>query len=154
GARPPGTSPTAPAPAGIDKAEPATTVIAKASGDSDDGAEDDDGNTLRSFKALRGETLSRVLVRAGIESSLTRTIVEAARAILKDDDLLGGDEVQIAATPLSTAPSRLSPARLLVYSSAGDHRLSVVRGVNGDYVASADPLGRVDTGEPRPKSRI
>ncbi len=122
------------------KSMPNTTSIPKPAGSADDVADDLEGLKRFQKTAVEGETLSKVLVAAGVEPWAAKTILEAAKPIFKDQDLKPGFEVQIGLAPSVTVQNKLEPVSVAVFDEGHAHRVSVVRNEAGEFVASPDPV--------------
>lgn len=116
-----------------------TTVLAKSASDAED---DDDGatRTIRQIGVRRGDTLSRILQAAGADAQLARSMVEAARGILQDRDLVPGYEIELVLEPALDSADQLEPVQFSVRDQTGTHRLTVARNSAGELVASATPI--------------
>ena len=119
---------------------PNTTVLQKSVIESDDGPDDLEGSELRVVKAARGETLTRVLEKSGVERWQSRAMVEVARSIFTDASVTPGMEVHITMVPSLTYQGKMDPARFSVFSDGHDHKLTVMRNSAGEFVASATPM--------------
>ena len=64
---------------------PNTTVLQKSVIESDEPADDLEGSEVRVVKAARGDTLARILVKAGADGWQARAMAEAARSIFPDN---------------------------------------------------------------------
>ena len=121
-------------------AVPNTTILARATADTDDTVEDLEKTENRVVRAGRGDTLSALLTRMGTDKLLKAAMVEAARSIFPDTALLPGQEVHITLVPSLTKQDRMEPARLSVYSDGHIHKVSINRNAAGEFVASATPF--------------
>lgn len=125
---------------GAQPVPPNTTVLQKSVVDADDGPDDLEGSELRVVKAARGDTLTRVLEKSGVERWQARAMVEAARGIFTDASLLPSMEVHITTVPSLTHQGKMDPARFSVFADGHDHKLTVMRNAAGEFVASATPM--------------
>ena len=113
---------------------PQTTVLAKTSFEQEDQA--DDTRVLPAVKVQRGDTLARILARAGGQTLQVRSMIDVARPLFPETALLPGFEVRITVVP-STARSIGEPVRFSVFDDAGAHKVTVTRNAMGDYIPSA-----------------
>lgn len=95
---------------------------------------------VRVFRAGRGDTLQKVLLRAGAEAWQARAMAEASRSIFADTALLPGQEVHVTLVASLTKQGRMEPARFSVYADGHDHKVSVLRNGAGEFVPSATPI--------------
>jgi murein DD-endopeptidase MepM/ murein hydrolase activator NlpD len=119
---------------------PHTTVIAKSFSESDSPTEDIDGRQVRRLKSVRGDTPSRLLLRAGADPRAARAIMDAAKGLLSDAELEVNHEAVVTLAPSVTAEGRLEPVSFSLYTPSNEHRLSVARSAAGELVASEVPL--------------
>lgn len=107
------------------------------------GSESDDeeieGRISRAFTAIDGDTLTKILMRAGAETWQARTMVEAASAVFPDTGLQPGEEVRVTLVPSLTHQNSMEPVRFSVYGANKAHKVSVMRDASGEYVSSAMP---------------
>lgn len=121
----------------ISAASPAnTTLLHKTTIDTDDFAEDLDGQKVR-IRINRGETLTRLLVRLGGEALQAQDMVEAARSLLPESAVSAGHEIELTLVPSLSGSGKTEPVRFTVYSPTGDHRVTVERNSAGEFEASA-----------------
>jgi murein DD-endopeptidase MepM/ murein hydrolase activator NlpD len=95
---------------------------------------------VRVFRAGRGDTLQKVLLRAGAEAWQARAMAEASRSIFADTALLPGQEVHVTLVASLTKQGRMEPARFSVFADGHDHKVSVMRNGAGEFVPSATPI--------------
>lgn len=121
---------------------PNTTVLVKATSEADDAVEDLEHREIRVVKTGRGDTLIKILERAGAESWLSRTMAEAAKTALPEalDTLAPGSEVQISLVASLTDQTRMEPARFTLWGEGHVHKVTVYRNPSGDFVGSATPV--------------
>ncbi len=121
---------------------PNTTVLAKPAqhNDDDDGIADLEGREARVVKVGRGDTLRRILVRAGADSWQARAMIEAARKTFPASNLKQDQEVRVTLVPSLTRQNRMEPARFSIFSSGHDHLVTVKRNAAGEFVASKSPF--------------
>ncbi len=142
---------------------PNTTVLTKAQSDSDDPVEETEKREVRVFKAARGDTLSKLLQRAGAENWQARAMVEAGHGVFPDSALAVGQEVHITLVPSLTEQNRFEPSRFSVFGEGHEHKVTVFRNPAGEFAASAAPVeereamraaasGGDSTGENQPTS--
>lgn len=121
--------------------QPNETVLQKSVVDGDDSADDDlEGSELRVVKAARGDTLARILIKAGSDRAQATAMAEAAKTVFPDASLVAGMEVHVTLVPSLTQQNRLDPARATVYGDGHDHKVTVSRNAAGEFVASANPV--------------
>lgn len=101
--------------------------------------EEIEGRIARTFTATDGDTLTKILMRAGAETWQARTMVEAAAAVFPDAALRPGEEVRVALVPSLTHQNSMEPQRFSVYGANKAHKVSVMRDASGEYVSSAMP---------------
>ncbi|MDO9383728.1 MAG: M23 family metallopeptidase [Hyphomicrobiaceae bacterium] len=101
--------------------------------------EDIEGRISRAFTAIDGDTLTKILMRAGAETWQARTMVEAASSIFPDAGLQPGEEVRVTLVPSLTHQNSMEPVRFSVYNAKKAHKVSVMRDASGEYVSSAMP---------------
>lgn len=101
--------------------------------------EDIEGRVARAFTAIDGDTLTKILMRAGAETWQARTMVEAAGTIFPDAALQPGEEVRVTLVPSLTHQNSMEPVRFSVYGLNKAHKVSVMRDASGEYVSSAMP---------------
>ena len=77
---------------------PQTTVLAKTSFEQEDQA--DDTRVLPAVKVQRGDTLARILARAGGQTLQVRSMIDVARPLFPETALLPGFEVRNHRGPL------------------------------------------------------
>ena len=146
----PGFPADAPGPAGADALAsaksasepppPNTSVLAKSVLEAEDPADDLDGREVRVVKALRGDTLARILLRLGAETWQARAMTDAARNALPDGALQPGQEVHVTLVPSVIRANRMEPIRVSVFGEGHDHKVTVTRNAAGEFVASASPI--------------
>lgn len=117
----------------------ASSVLVKNVLGSESEDEDIEGRISRSFTAIDGDTLTKILMRAGAETWQARTMVEAASSIFPDRALQPGEEVRVTLVPSLTHQNSMEPVRFSVYAANKAHKVSVMRDASGEYVASAMP---------------
>jgi len=120
-------------------APPNTTVIEKpAHDDSDEGFTSLENSKAQVVKVGRGDSLHKILVRAGADDWQARTMIEAARNVFPASNLRAGQEVRITLVPSLTRQDRMEPARFSVFSNGHDHIVTVTRNDSGEFAASTD----------------
>ncbi|MEE8578755.1 MAG: M23 family metallopeptidase [Hyphomicrobium sp.] len=117
-----------------------TTVLAKPDQDNDDSIADLEGREARVVKVGRGDTLKRILRRAGADNWQVRAMIEAARPMFPASNLKQGQEVRITLVPSLTRQERMEPARFSIFSEGHDHLVTVKRNASGEFVASSSPF--------------
>lgn len=117
-----------------------TTVLAKPDQDNDDSIADLEGREARVVKVGRGDTLRRILKRAGADNWQARAMIEAARKMFPASNLKQGQEVRITLVPSLTRQERMEPARFSIFSNGHDHLVTVKRNAAGEFVASSSPF--------------
>jgi murein DD-endopeptidase MepM/ murein hydrolase activator NlpD len=126
--------------AGPEPLPPNTTALAKNVIEAEEFAEDGEARDVRIYRVTRGDTLTRLITRAGGETWQARAMVEAARQVLPDTGLASNQEVHITVTPSTTRPGRVEPVRLSVFGENQDHRLTIAKNAANEYFASAAPI--------------
>ncbi len=119
---------------------PNTTTLQKTIVEGDEPADDLEGSEVRVVRAARGDTLAKILHKAGADGWQSRAMTEAARSTFSDTSLVAGMEVHITLVPSLTQQNRMDPARFSVYGDGHDHKLTVVRNAAGEFVASTTPV--------------
>ena len=117
-----------------------TTVLAKPDQDNDDSIADLEGREARVVKVGRGDTLKRILKRAGADNWQARAMIEAAHQRFPASNLKQGQEVRITLVPSLTRQERMEPARFSIFSEGHDHLVTVKRNAAGEFVASSSPF--------------
>jgi murein DD-endopeptidase MepM/ murein hydrolase activator NlpD len=119
---------------------PNTSVLAKSVLEAEDPADDLAGREVRVIKALRGDTIARLLQRLGAEPWQGRAMTDAARNALPEGALQPGQEVHVTLVPSVIRANRMEPIRLSVFGEGHDHKVTVARNAAGEFVASASPI--------------
>ena len=119
---------------------PGTSLLAKTVFESDDAADDLQGREVRVIKALRGDTLARILARMGAETWQARAMTDASRTALPEGTLQAGQEVHVTLVPSVVRANRMEPIRFSVFGDGHDHKVTVTRNAAGEFVASASPI--------------
>lgn len=117
----------------------AATILVKNVLGSEIDDEEIEGRISRAFTAIDGDTLTKVLMRAGAETWQARTMVEAASTTFPDRGLQPGEEVRVTLVPSLTHQNSMEPVRFSVYGANKAHKVSVMRDASGEYVSSAMP---------------
>jgi murein DD-endopeptidase MepM/ murein hydrolase activator NlpD len=91
-------------------------------------------------KAVRGDTLARILLRLGAETWQARAMTDAARNALPDGALQPGQEMHVTLVPSVIRANRMEPIRVSVFGEGHDHKVTVTRNAAGEFVASASPI--------------
>jgi murein DD-endopeptidase MepM/ murein hydrolase activator NlpD len=86
-----------------------------------------------SYVLHRGDTLTDVLVRAGLSSTSAATIVQAVHEIYNPRRMQAGQAVEVSFDPLNTEQEALPES--LIFDVAPGHRVSVERQADGAYQA-------------------
>lgn len=120
--------------------QPNTTTLAKPSSQTDELVSDIEGLKRFQKTAGEGDTLTKILSAAGADTWITKSILEAARPIFKDDALKPGFEVQIGLAPSVTEQNKLEPVLISVFDEGHAHKVTVLRNDAGEFTASADPV--------------
>ena len=118
---------------------PNTSVLAKSVLETDD-SDDLAGREVRVIKAVRGDTLARLLLRQGAETWQARAMTDASRNALSEGTLQPGQEVHITLVPSVMRANRMEPIRVSVFGEGHDHKVTVTRNAAGEFVASASPI--------------
>ena len=119
---------------------PNTSVLAKSVLESEDPTDDLAGREVRVVKAVRGDTLARILLRLGAETWQARAMTDAARNALPDGALQPGQEMHVTLVPSVIRANRMEPIRVSVFGEGHDHKVTVTRNAAGEFVASASPI--------------
>jgi murein DD-endopeptidase MepM/ murein hydrolase activator NlpD len=119
-----------------DAPAPQTTIMTKTTLEQDDQPEQIVGRALAPWRVQKGDTLARILARLGAQSWQVRAMIEAARPMFQESQLLPGYEVRATALP-SPTKSNGEPVRVSIFDDAGTHKVTVSRAVTGEYVPSA-----------------
>lgn len=117
-----------------------TTILVKPDQENDDTIADLEGREARVVKVGRGDTLRRILKRAGADNWQARAMIEAARKTFPASNLKQGQEVRITLVPSLTRQDRMEPARFSIFSNGHDHLVTVTRNAAGEFVASSSPF--------------
>lgn len=120
-------------------AAPNTTVLVKPAQPDEDTLADLEGRETQVVRVGTGDTLRKILTRAGADNWQARGMIEAARNIFPESELSSGQEVRITLVPSLTRPDRKEPARFSVFSGGHDHLVTVTRNAAGEFVASKAP---------------
>ena len=117
-----------------------TSVLAKSVLESEDPTDDLAGREVRVVKAVRGDTLARILLRLGAETWQARAMTDAARNALPDGALQPGQEMHVTLVPSVIRANRMEPIRVSVFGEGHDHKVTVTRNAAGEFVSSASPI--------------
>jgi murein DD-endopeptidase MepM/ murein hydrolase activator NlpD len=126
---------------------PNTSVLEKSVFETDDVTDDIEGREIRRAKVARGDTLARMLLAVGAEPWLARNMVEAARGVFQDADLVPGQDAEFVLVPSLTKPGRLEPIRLTI-REGGQHKVTIGRSPAGELVATLNPGPEMGSGRP------
>lgn len=130
--------PTAPV---IVAQQPNTTLLAKTVIENNDATDDIDDGELTVVKVGRGDTLKKILMKAGADQWQAAAMIEAARGIFKEQDLDPGNEVHVTLVASLTEANRKEPARFSVFADGHVHKVTVTRGADGEFEAKSTPIG-------------
>jgi murein DD-endopeptidase MepM/ murein hydrolase activator NlpD len=122
-----------------DAVPPNTTVLTKPAQDAEDTLADLEGREPQVVEVGEGDTLRKILTRAGADSWQVRGMIEAARNLFPESRLKPGQEVRITLIPSLTRQDRKEPARFSVFSAGHEHLVTVMRNAAGEFVASKSP---------------
>jgi murein DD-endopeptidase MepM/ murein hydrolase activator NlpD len=126
-------------------ASPHTTVIQKSvedDADEDDGFDDLlAGAESKILTVGRGDTLLSLFTKVGTEPEEAAAMIEAFAPIFADKDLKAGQELRFSLVPAPSDTGQMEPIKVSVHAKDGIHLATVARNRQGDYVASADPIG-------------
>ncbi len=114
-----------------------TTILPKTTGEGDDAIEDLERSETRVVRAGRGDTLLGVLQKVGADKTLAAAMVAKAAPLFANTALQAGQEVHITLVPSLTRSDRMEPARLSVYADGHNHKLSISRDADGEFVAKS-----------------
>jgi murein DD-endopeptidase MepM/ murein hydrolase activator NlpD len=117
-----------------------TTVLTKSTAELELEALDEGPGEVRVTRVGKGDTLVRILTRAGSDPYQARLMVESAKGIFTEAQLAPGQEVRITMVPSLQQKDRMEPAALSVFGSGHDHKVSVFRNSAGEFEASARPV--------------
>ncbi len=120
-------------------APPNTTVLVKPAQDEEDTLADLEGRETQVFRVGEGDTLRKILQRAGADTWTARGMIESARNIFPEASLAAGQEVRITLVPSLTRRDKKEPARFSIFSDGHDHLVTVTRNAAGEFVASKSP---------------
>jgi murein DD-endopeptidase MepM/ murein hydrolase activator NlpD len=126
---------------------PQTTVIHKSA---DESAGDDDtfedlyaGAETKTLKVGRGDTLSSLLTKSGVELPQAEEIIETLDPIFAAKDLQSGQEIRLSLMPAPSDTGQMEPVKISIYSK-DEHLATAARNRKGEFVASAEPIGDDD----------
>jgi murein DD-endopeptidase MepM/ murein hydrolase activator NlpD len=122
-----------------DAAAPYTTVLVKPVQADEDTLDDLEGRETQVVRVGEGDTLRKILQRAGADTWTSRGMIEAARNIFPEANLASGQEIRITLVPSLTRREKKEPARFSVFSGGHDHLVTVSRNAAGEFVASKSP---------------
>ena len=117
-------------------AAPNTTVLVKPAVEEEDTLADLEGRETQVVRVGEGETLRKILQRAGADTWTARGMIESARNIFPEASLAPGQEVRITLVPSLTRRDKKEPARFSIFSDGHDHLVTVTRNAAGEFVAS------------------
>ncbi len=106
-------------------APPNTTVLVKPAQDEEDTLADLEGRETQVFRVGDGDTLRKILQRAGADTWTARGMIESARNIFPEASLAAGQEVRITLVPSLTRRDKKEPARFSIFSDGHDHLVTV-----------------------------
>ncbi len=92
-------------------------------------------------KVKSGDTLIRLIRRAGAENWQAVAMVEAAAKIFPAKSLSVGQLIHFDLVRSLTDPNKKDPMRLSIYDGGHRHRVTISRNDAGDYIASKRPIG-------------
>jgi murein DD-endopeptidase MepM/ murein hydrolase activator NlpD len=124
---------------GADANQPNTTVLVKPTQEGEDTLADLEGRETQVVRVGEGDTLRKILARAGADSWQIRGMLEAARNTFPETSLAAGQEVRITLVPSLTRRDKKEPARFSIFSGGHDHLVTVTRNAGGEFVASKAP---------------
>ena len=114
-------------------------MLTKSVLESEDPTDDLAGREVRVVKAVRGDTLARILLRLGAETWQARAMTDAARNALPDGALQPGQDAR-PLVPSVIRANRMEPIRVSVFGEGHDHKVTVTRNAAGEFVSSASPI--------------
>ena len=117
-------------------AAPNTTVLIKPTQEEEDTLADLEGRETQVFRVGAGDTLRKILQRAGADTWTARGMIKSARNIFPEASLEAGQEVRITLVPSLTRRDKKEPARFSIFSGGHDHLVTVNRNAAGEFVAS------------------
>lgn len=121
--------------------QPNTTILAKTVSERSDANDDIEDGELTVVKVGKGDTLKKILMKAGADQWQAAAMIEAARGTFKERDLEPGNEVHVTLVESLTEADRKEPARFSVFADGHVHKVTVTRGPAGEFEASATPIG-------------
>lgn len=125
---------------GLDNIDPnSSTVLVKNIAGMESEDDEIEGRVSRAFTALDGDTLTKILMRAGAEQWQVRAMIESASSVFPDNGLQPGEQVRVMLVPSLTYQNSMEPVRFAVYGTNGAHKVSVTRDDSGEYISSALP---------------
>lgn len=119
---------------------PNTSAFPKTVVETEDIADDLEAREVRVARVAKGQTLTRILRDMGGEPALVRSMVEAARATVPDNELVPGQEVHVTLVPSLTRKNKLEPVRFSLFGEGQEHKVTVARNNAGEFVASQSPI--------------
>ena len=102
-----------------------------------------DGQETRIIRVGKGDSLTRLLVGAGIENWQAKLVAEASRPVLAKTSLRPGEELHLALAPSPTRPGGMDPLQITLFGNGHQHRFSVVRDETGRFVLRDHPVLRL-----------
>lgn len=142
------------APSAKDAPQPRTTVLEKSAHELDEDADVLEGGQERVFKVGPGDTLAKILNRAGSDMWQTQLMIDAAKGVFPESSLAEGQEIHITLVPSLTQQNRMEPARFSVFADGHQHLVTVRRGPAGEFIASTQPPSSVRLARPgQPEDR-
>ena len=125
----------------VDAALPPRTTILEKNVYAPEDEEDPSNRETMVVKVKRGDTLIRLIRKAGAENWQAVAIVEAASKIFPAKSLSVGQLVRFDMVRSLTDANRKDPVKVSIYDGGHSHRVTVTRNAAGDYIASKSPLG-------------
>lgn len=121
--------------------QPNTTILTRTLNEKNDDIDDIEDGELTVVKVGQGDTLKKILMKAGADQWQAAAMIEAARGIFKEQDLTPGNEVHVTLVASLTDTNRKEPARFSVFADGHVHKVTVTRGPAGEFEATATPIG-------------
>lgn len=120
---------------------PNTTNLIKTVRETGEANDDIEDGELTIVKVGKGDTLKQILMKSGADRWQAAAMIEAARAIYKEQELEPGNEVHVTLVASLTEAKTKEPARFSVFADGHVHKVTVTRGPSGEFEATATPLG-------------
>jgi len=124
-----------------------TTVIHKSA---EDTPEEEDtfedlfaGAEVKTLTVGRGDTLMGLFNKIDAEPVQAKEIIDTLEPIFSAKDLKSGQEVRFTLVPAPSDTGQMEPAKVSIFAK-GSHLATALRNRQGEFVASASPIGGDD----------